>query len=93
MRTLVAAGADRNFRMEDGTNLLLAAAQTNPAALAYALSLAKDVNVTDNAGRTPLHALMDRSYELPNAQVMEMFALLAKRGARMISQIRAARHR
>ena len=85
MRALVAAGCDTKFRSQDGNNVLLAAAQSNPAALAFALSLAPNANVTDTKGRTPLHLLMDysSSSSLTNAQVTEMFKLLAKQGARI----------
>lgn len=85
MRALVVAGSDTKFRAQDGNNVLLAAAQSNPAALAFALSLAPNANVTDTKGRTPLHLLMDYSSSSPltNAQVIEMFTLLAKQGARI----------
>ena len=85
MRALVAAGCDTQFRSQDGNNVVLAAAQSNPVALAFALSLAPNANTTDNSGRTPLHLLMDYSSSSPltNVQVTEMFKLLAKQGARI----------
>lgn len=83
MRTLIAAGADIKFRAGDGTNVVLAAAQNNPDALAFALSLAPDANVTNKYGQTPLHLLMGYSNTLSNEQTGELFRLLASRGARI----------
>lgn len=82
MRALVAAGADTKFRADDGTNVLLAAAQSNPTALAFALELAPDANVTNIEGKTPLHKLMGFGSNVTNAQMMAMFTLLATHGAR-----------
>jgi ankyrin repeat protein len=85
MSALVAAGGDAKFRSEDGTNVLLAAAQSNPDALALALKLAPDVNITNKNGKTPLHVLMSysSSSDLTNEQMTSMFTQLAKHGARI----------
>lgn len=85
MRALVATGSNTKFRAEDGSNILLAAAQSNPEALAFALSLSPNVNITNKSGRTPLHLLMSYSSSstITNEQITDMFRLLAKQGARI----------
>ncbi|RYY03253.1 MAG: hypothetical protein EOO53_08850 [Gammaproteobacteria bacterium] len=84
MATLVSAGADTKFRAQDGTNVLLAAAPTNIQALAYALKLAPDANVTTKSGKTALHLLMGYTSNLSHSttEMHDMFQLLAKHGAR-----------
>lgn len=83
MRELIAAGADVKFRADDGTNVVLAAAQNNPDTLALALSVAPDANVTNKYGQTALHLLMGYSNNLSNEKTGELLQLLAKRGARI----------
>ena len=58
MKMLVAAGADTKFRIDDGTNLVLAAVVSDPATLEQAFLLAPDMNVTNKRGQTPLLSLM-----------------------------------
>lgn len=85
MQALVAAGADPGYRAEDGTNVLLAASQSNYQTMALALKLAPDVNVTNKSGKTPLHVLMGYSSDpnLTNTEMTKMFKLLADHGARI----------
>ena len=85
MKLLVAGGGDTKFSLEDGTNVLSAAALTNPAALTTAFTLLPDANVTNNSGKTPLLQLMDFSSYAPitNEQLHELFKVLAKHGARI----------
>lgn len=83
MQALVRAGSDTRVRAADGRNVVLAAAQSNPEALAYALELWPDANVTDKKGKTPLHLLLSVSSSSPisNEQMAAMFVLLEARGA------------
>ncbi len=85
MKTLVAAGADTKFRIDDGTNLVLAAVTTDPATLEQAYRLAPDMNVTNKRGQTPLLSLMNGASYLPitNPQLHELFKVLSKHGARI----------
>ena len=85
MKILVAAGADTQFRIEDGTNLVQAAVVTDPATLEQAYRLAPDMNVTNKRGQTPLLSLMNGASYLPltNAQLHELFKVLSKHGARI----------
>jgi len=85
MKILVAAGADTKFRIEDGTNLVLAAAVTDPATLEQAFRLAPDMNVTNKRGQTPLLSLMNGASYLPitNPQLHELFKVLSNHGARI----------
>ncbi|WP_244904573.1 ankyrin repeat domain-containing protein [Cellvibrio mixtus] len=85
MRALVAAGADVNFRAQDGTSLVLAAVRSNASALSLALSLAPDVNITNNSGKTALHLLLGYSFYMPMTieQIAAMFEVLAAQGARI----------
>jgi ankyrin repeat protein len=83
MRSLVAAGSNTEFQAEDGTHVLHAAAQANPAALALALAMSPKPNITDRSGRTPLHVLLGNSDSMSNEQIAEMFTVLAKSGARI----------
>ena len=85
MQILVAAGADTKFSIEDGTNLVLAAATTDPATLEQAFRLAPDMNVTNKRGQTPLLSLMNGASYLPitNPQLHELFKVLSKHGARI----------
>lgn len=83
MRALVAAGADVNFRAQDGTSLVLAAVRSNASALALALSLAPDVTATNQRGETALHLLLGYSFYLPMTveQISAMLVVLAQKGA------------
>jgi uncharacterized protein len=85
MKILVAAGADTKFRIDDGTNLVLAAAVTDPATLEQAFLFASDINVTNKLGQTPLLSLMNGASYLPitNPQLHELFKVLSKHGARI----------
>jgi len=85
MKILVAAGADTRFRIDDGTNLVLAAATTDPLTLEQAFRLAPDMNVTNKRGQTPLLSLMNGASYLPitNPQLHELFKVLSKHGARI----------
>jgi len=80
MRALVAGGADKGFVAEDGTNVLLAAAKgKDAAALAYALDLAPDANVTDANGITPLTQVLLAGL---SPDLEKMLRLLHAHGAR-----------
>ena len=80
MRQLIAAGADPRFVADDGTNVLLAAAQGGSVeALTLALELAPDANVADARGLTPLHVLLGAP---PKPELQAMLRLLAEHGAR-----------
>lgn len=83
MRALVAAGADVNFRAQDGTSLVLAAVRSNASALALALSLAPDVTATNQRGETALHLLLGYSFYMPMTveQISAMLVVLAQKGA------------
>lgn len=79
MRLLVAAGADTGFVTGDGTTVLMAAAASHTAAaLAYALELAPDPNVTDATGATPLHLVVGGGY---HDDLEPMLRALAGKGA------------
>ena len=80
MRLLVAAGANRACVAGDGTNVVLAAAAGRSAsALAYALELAPDANVTNNQKVRPLNLLLGGTL---HPDLPAMFRLLADHGAR-----------
>lgn len=84
MQMLVEAGADTGFRSEEGNNIVLAATNRKPDALALALELEPDPNTANNYGQTPLHLLLGggTDYVRTDAEMLEMFKLLAARGAR-----------
>jgi ankyrin repeat protein len=80
MQLLVSGGADPQFRMPDGTNVLLAAAASGKLdALRLALELAPDPNVATTDGDTPLHVLLSMG---TGNDLAHMMKLLAARGAR-----------
>lgn len=80
MRQLVAAGAERGFVAHNGTNVVLAAAAGRKAgALAYALDLAPDANVTDANRTTPLHRVLAGGL---HPDLAAMLQTLAAHGAR-----------
>lgn len=83
MRALVAAGADVNFRAEDGTNVVLAALSSNAETLSLALSFAPDINIVNKSGKTALHVLLGYSFYMPLTieQIAAMFDVLASQGA------------
>ncbi|BFM08834.1 ankyrin repeat domain-containing protein [Halioxenophilus aromaticivorans] len=85
MRSLVAGGADIEFAQEDGTNVLLAAAQSNAHALELALGLHGDANSVNRSGKGPLHLLMNIGTDspIPRTEIQAMFQLLADHGARI----------
>jgi ankyrin repeat protein len=94
MQLLVAAGADPALRVEDGSNIVLAAAGAGSVeALQLALTWQPDSNVTNASGDTPLHVLLasaGRATTTPPT-LAPMLALLAANGAR--SDIANARGR
>lgn len=78
MRMLVELGADPSFVAENGANVLLAAAEgESAAALAYALELAPDANITDKGGNAALHRIAWREF----ADLEPMLRSLAVKGA------------
>ena len=80
MKALLAAGANPRFVAADGTNLVLAAAQGDSAAvLELALSLAPDVNIVNANGETPLHLLVSGGVR---PELAAMMGILAAHGAR-----------
>ena len=83
MRALVTAGADVNFRAEDGTSVVLAAVSSNAETLSLALSFAPDINVANKSGKTALHILLGYSFYMPFTieQLAAMFDVLSKQGA------------
>lgn len=83
MRALVAAGADVNFKAEDGTSVVLAAVSSNAETLSLALSLVPDINIANKNGRTALHVLLGYSFYMPLTieQIAAMFDVLASQGA------------
>lgn len=80
MKLLIASGANPDFVAENGTNVLLAAAAgTDPQTLAYALTLAPNVNVQRTGGATPLHLVLAGG-DHPHLEAM--LRILADGGAR-----------
>jgi ankyrin repeat protein len=84
LRLLAEAGADPAFRLEDGTGIAHAAVAHeriggDPEALAMALRLQPDPNVTNAAGQTPLHLLLASD---PGPDTDALMRLLAASGAR-----------
>lgn len=81
MQELVDAGADPAFRAQDGATLVLAAVTSGKrAALALALQLSPDANVTTPDGQTPLHLLLSGDV---GPETGDMLRLLADKGARV----------
>jgi ankyrin repeat protein len=80
MKVLINNGADADFRMPDGTNVVLAAAGSGKlAALELALQIAPNANVATTDGQTPLHVLLGLG---TGSEIGAMMKLLAARGAR-----------
>lgn len=80
MKMLVAAGANKAFIANNGTNVVLAAARGHSAAaLDYALSLAPDANLADGKGETPLHLVLGGGF---HPELEAMLRILAAHGAR-----------
>jgi uncharacterized protein len=80
MQYLADAGADLSL-MPDGSTLVHAATGSGRvAALALALKLLPDPNITDRNGQTPLHMLL--RLDEPGPETAAMLRLLADRGAR-----------
>jgi len=80
MKLLLAARANPRFVAEDGTNVVLAAAQGgSAAALELALSIAPDANVANANGATPLHILVGGGVQ---PELGAMMQTLAAHGAR-----------
>ena len=89
MQALVEGGADPEFRMPDGTNVVLAAASSSKlAALELALRLQPDANVTESNGMTPLHLLVAAGV---GNELAPMMKLLADKGARLDLKNRAGK--
>lgn len=86
MQLLVDAGADSSKRSVDGINVVLAAAASGKqAALALALALQPDANVTSANGDTPLHVLINSKGRATTTlpEFTAMLQLLAEKGARI----------
>lgn len=83
MQLLADAGASTDFRSAEGNNVLLAAAQSNPAALNVALELQPDANARNNNGQTALHRLLNigTDSDTTHADIVAMFHLLKDHGA------------
>jgi ankyrin repeat protein len=80
MQLLVDGGAKPQFRMPDGTNVVLAAAASSKLeALRLALQLEPDPNTATKDGDTPLHILLGAG---TGPELAPMMKLLAERGAR-----------
>ena len=80
MQLLVDGGANPQFRMPDGTNVLLAAAASGKLeALRLALQLVPDPNTATTDGDTPLHILLGAG---AGTELAPMMKLLAEAGAR-----------
>ncbi|MES2605229.1 MAG: ankyrin repeat domain-containing protein [Pseudomonadota bacterium] len=79
---LVEAGADPNVEMPDGTTIIHAAiASDRVNAVAAALRARPEVNVQNENGDTPLHAILAlRRY--PGSEAEQILKLLAAQGAR-----------
>jgi ankyrin repeat protein len=87
MQMLVDGGANPQFRMQDGTNVVLAAATSGKLeALRLALQLLPDPNTTSESGDTPLHVLVSTG---TGPELEPMMKLLAERGARTDRRNRA----
>lgn len=83
MQLLVDAGAEVGYQNDEGMDVLLAAAQSNPSALRLALALQPNSNIQNISGQTPLHRLVEIGTEstLNKSQIIEMMTLLANHGA------------
>jgi uncharacterized protein len=80
MQLLVDGGANPQFRLPDGTNVVLAAAAGGKLeALRFALRLVPDPNTATNDGDTPLHVLLATG---SGPELGPMMKLLAEHGAR-----------
>jgi ankyrin repeat protein len=80
MKLLLAAGADPRFVAQDGTNVLLAAAQGgSDAALALALTVSPDANFANAEGVTAMHMLIGGGVR---PELAAMLRTLAAHGAR-----------
>jgi ankyrin repeat protein len=80
MKLLLTAGADGKFMSQDGTNVVLAAAQGgSAAALELALDAAPEVNVANSHGMTPLHLVVAGGVR---PELTAMLRVLAAHGAR-----------
>jgi ankyrin repeat protein len=89
MQLLVDRGADPQFHLPDGTNVLLAAAASGKLeALRLALQLVPDPNTATEDGDTPLHVLLSTG---AGAELAPMMKLLATRGARTDIRNRAGK--
>lgn len=88
MKVLVDAGADKNFKTEDGNNLLLAAVSSGSLeAVKYALSVSPDIKVARKDGTTVMHIAIananrgvgEAKNTIPEAEAMIQY--LADNGA------------
>ncbi|AHK15925.1 ankyrin repeat domain-containing protein [Thalassolituus oleivorans] len=79
MKILASAGVDINVTSEHGNNITLAAAgSTSPQALATALALSPNANISNKYGQTPLHIVLETS---SGDDLQQMLTLLAQYGA------------
>lgn len=80
MKMLLDAGADPRFVAENGTNIVLAAAQSgSAAALEFALALSPNANFANPDGATALHMLLGGP---ARPELKAMLQTLAAHGAR-----------
>lgn len=91
MKLLVAAGAKTDFKGDDGTNVVLAAAIGGGVeALDYALQLQPDLSVANDAGLTALHlVLFNRPAQVRghlSPETPQMVRLLAAKGASLTAK-------
>jgi ankyrin repeat protein len=83
MKLLVAAGADPKVRAEDGTTLLMAAANsTNVKVVEYAYELDPDVKAVTQSGATVVHAAVTGvGPAADQAEICKVIQFLAEKGA------------
>jgi ankyrin repeat protein len=89
MQILVDKGAKTGFRADDGANVVLVASVSGSLkALDYAVQIAPDLNVHNEAGMTPLHLVMAprRGRGKPSPEVADMVRLLAAKGAPLMAK-------
>jgi ankyrin repeat protein len=81
MRLLVKAGADTRLTTQDGTTVLIAAANSGvPEAVKVALDLGCDINAVTRSGQTAMHAAV---LSPKPDHINDVVQLLADNGARL----------